>query len=198
MTKRFGWILVGLVIGLATGGIAYAVVVNPPSSTDRYYACVSNVGVVRAGTVRLNAPPIKCPNALDQIHSWNAAGSTGPTGATGVPGVSANRGQLFTLLAPTSPNRWVVELPDVPAGMYMLGLEAYVAGGTVSCTVAVVPNAVWPVPKALGNFGDTGVDPARSYRIMRSDVDGDVTFVCDRVSGTPVSMDGTAFAIRVS
>jgi len=108
MTKRFRWILVGLVIGLATGGIAYAVVVNPPNASDRYYACVSNVGVVKAGTVRLNAPPIRCPNALDQIHSWNAAGSTGPqgvagttgetgaTGATGPAGSSSDTGNGFS------------------------------------------------------------------------------------------------------
>lgn len=86
MTKRLSWILLGLVMGLVMGGVAYAVVINPPSGNDRYYACVSNVGIVKAGTVRLNAPPTRCPNASDEVHSWNAVGSTGPTGATGLQG----------------------------------------------------------------------------------------------------------------
>jgi len=83
MTKRFRWILVGLVIGFVTGGVAYAVVVNPPNSSDRYYACVSPAGVVRSGTVRLNAAPTKCPSATDQVRSWNAVGPTGPNGVAG-------------------------------------------------------------------------------------------------------------------
>jgi len=95
MTKRFRWILVGLVIGLATGGIAYAVVINAPASGQRYYACVSNTGVVRYGTLRLNAPPTSCPASSDEIYSWNAkgevgaTGSAGPTGATGAQGPAA-------------------------------------------------------------------------------------------------------------
>ena len=88
MTKRFRWILVGLIIGLVSGGVAYAVVINPPNSSDRYYACVSPAGVVKSGTLRLNVAPSKCPAATDQVRSWTAVGPTGPSGATGSPGTS--------------------------------------------------------------------------------------------------------------
>lgn len=94
MSKRFHWVLLGLVIGLAMGGVAYAVVVNPPSSSDRYYACVSPAGVVRSGSIRRNVPPTKCVSATDTIQSWNAVGTTGPTGATGAAPQSSELGTL--------------------------------------------------------------------------------------------------------
>ena len=88
MSKRFRWILVGLVVGLAVGGVAYAVVVTPPAPSDRYYACVSTLGVVRSGTIRLNAAPTTCPKSTDTVRSWSAQGPTGPTGVTGPGGSS--------------------------------------------------------------------------------------------------------------
>lgn len=88
MSKRFRWILVGLVVGLAVGGVAYAVVVTPPAPSDRYYACVSTLGVVRSGTIRLNVAPTTCPKSTDTVRSWSAQGPTGPTGVTGPGGSS--------------------------------------------------------------------------------------------------------------
>jgi hypothetical protein len=84
------WIAVGLAAGLVMGGVAYAVVVNPPAAGDRYYACVSPSGSVRADTIRRNSPPTKCPNRTDQVQSWNAQGTTGPSGPTGVAGSGGN------------------------------------------------------------------------------------------------------------
>jgi len=83
MFKRMRWMAVGLAAGLVMGGVAYAVVVNPPGDGDRYYACVSPSGSVRAGTIRRNSPPTKCPISTDQVQSWNAQGTTGPTGPPG-------------------------------------------------------------------------------------------------------------------
>ena len=88
--KRLRWITLGVVIGLAFGGIAYAVVVNPPNAADRYYACVSSGGIVRSDTIRRNVPPTKCSGRTDTIESWNAVGTTGPTGATGAPGAGGS------------------------------------------------------------------------------------------------------------
>ena len=216
--KRYKWLLIVLTLCVAFGGVAYAgynVAVVASSPSDQWHACVSNTGVVRAPTMRLNSYPTSCPRSTDTIRSWNASGPSGANGATGpsgltqitgATGVSGSTGPsaadqnfelLFTFLPPTTANRWVMTLQDVPAGMYMFGMEAYVAGGSVNCSVAVIPNAVWPTPKTLGTYTDTGLDPYRSYRIMRADVTGDVTFECLRAAGTPVSMDGTPFAIRL-
>jgi len=92
MTKRFRWILLGLIVGLVTGGVAYAVVVNPPNSGDRYYACVSSAGVVNPKTIKLNVEPTSCPIATDVVHSWNAIGPTGPTGNLGATGPTGATG----------------------------------------------------------------------------------------------------------
>ena len=89
MLFRSRWVAIGAAIGVAFGGIAYAVVVNPPSSSNRFYACVSPSGVVKSGTLRLNVAPTKCPTATDQVQSWNAVGQTGSTGATGATGAGA-------------------------------------------------------------------------------------------------------------
>ena len=50
--KNVRWVALGAAIGVAFGGIAYAVVVNPPNAADRYYACVSSGGTVKADTIR--------------------------------------------------------------------------------------------------------------------------------------------------
>jgi len=81
--KRARWVALGVVVGLAFGGIAYAVVVNPPNAGDRYYACVGTGGAVKSDTIRRNVAPTKCPNRTDTVESWNAVGTTGPTGQTG-------------------------------------------------------------------------------------------------------------------
>lgn len=84
--------VVGLVLGLVMGGVAYAVVVNPPNAADRYYACVTSGGYVRAETIKRNAPPTKCTASTDQVRSWNAVGPTGVTGATGATGAAGAGG----------------------------------------------------------------------------------------------------------
>lgn len=81
--KRVRWVALGVVVGLAFGGIAYAVVVNPPNAGDRFYACVGTGGVVKSDTLRRNVAPTKCPSRTDTVESWNAVGNTGPTGVTG-------------------------------------------------------------------------------------------------------------------
>ena len=47
MGKRLQGIVIGVIVGVVlTAGVAYAVTVVPPSSTDRYYACVNADGAV--------------------------------------------------------------------------------------------------------------------------------------------------------
>lgn len=92
---RYGWMLVGLVIGLLVGGAAFAgynVGITDANAGDRWYACVTNAGVVRAGTIRLNNYPATCPRSTDTIRTWNAAGATGPTGTAGMTGVTGPQG----------------------------------------------------------------------------------------------------------
>lgn len=116
MVKRLMWIVVGTAVGLAAGGIAYATVINPPASSERYYACVANTGVVRYSTLRLNAPPTSCPSASDEIHSWNALGEIGPTGVTGVTGPVGATGE-------PAPSASIVRI-DIPGTPYAI------SGGT--------------------------------------------------------------------
>ncbi len=95
-----GWrgVALGVVVGLGVGGgIAYAVTVIPPNSTDRYYACVSAAGVVRSGTMKLNVVPTSCPKASDVVHSWNAQGPQGLKGDTGPQGPAGPAAVLPTL-----------------------------------------------------------------------------------------------------
>ena len=66
------------VAAAVVGGVAWAVTIVPPVSTDRYYACVSPAGVVRAGTIRFNTPPTKCPNAADVVRTWTGIDPTAP------------------------------------------------------------------------------------------------------------------------
>ena len=118
MMKAFAWISVGLAAGLVVGGVAYAVVVNPPDAGERYYACVTNTGVVRYSTLRLDAPPTSCPSTSDSIHSWNAKGEIGPTGPVGSTGERGATGPQGTTgeRGPATPAAEIVriELPGTP------------------------------------------------------------------------------------
>lgn len=87
--RGVAWGAAGLVLGLAIGGVAYAVVVAPDNAGDKYYACVSSAGVVKSGTIKLNTAPTTCPSSTDVVHSWAAGGPTGPSGATGATGPQA-------------------------------------------------------------------------------------------------------------
>ena len=70
------------------GGAAFAYVVPKldPDPADRYYACVSSAGKVKAGTMNLNVEPTGCPKATDTIRSWNAQGPSGAQGLVGPQG----------------------------------------------------------------------------------------------------------------
>lgn len=59
---------------MTIGGVQH---VLADGATDVYRACVSTTGVIRAGTIRLNATP-NCQRATDTVASWNAAGVAGP------------------------------------------------------------------------------------------------------------------------
>ena len=82
--KRLQGIIVGVIVGvLFAGGVAYAVTYLPPTSTDRYYACVNSNGTVEYTTLRLNhkPSPSACASRTDTIRSWNAQGPKGDPGA---------------------------------------------------------------------------------------------------------------------
>lgn len=93
--KRYRWLLIVLTMSVALGGVAYAgynVAIVASSPTDQWRACVSNTGIVRASTLRLNNYPPSCPVASDTVHSWNAVGPTGIAGVTGNDGPNGPTG----------------------------------------------------------------------------------------------------------
>jgi uncharacterized protein YjbI with pentapeptide repeats len=93
MGKRLQGLIAGVIAGvLIAGGVAYAVTVVPPNSSDRYYACVRTNGVIRPDTLRLNKVPTSCPGSTDTVRSWNAQGPRGLAGATGTPGANGTTG----------------------------------------------------------------------------------------------------------
>ena len=93
--KKYKWLLIVSTLSIVFGGVAYAgynVAVIASSPSDQWHACVSNTGVVRASTLRLNSYPPSCPVASDTVHSWNAVGPTGVDGVTGNEGPSGPTG----------------------------------------------------------------------------------------------------------
>ena len=87
--KRYKWLLIVLTLSVAFGGVAYAgynVAIIASSPSDQWHACVSNTGVVRAGTIRLNSFPASCPRSTDTVRSWNASGPSGVNGLNGTNG----------------------------------------------------------------------------------------------------------------
>ena len=77
------------------GGVAYAVTVVQPSSSDKYYACFSNTDYLK-GKIYLNMAPPTCPAVTDVVRSWDAVkgavGATGPSGSNGVAGPTGPAG----------------------------------------------------------------------------------------------------------
>jgi len=77
------------------GGVAYAVTVVQPSSSDKYYACFSNTDYLK-GKIYLNMAPPSCPAVTDVIRTWDAVkgavGATGPSGSNGVAGATGPSG----------------------------------------------------------------------------------------------------------
>ena len=97
--KRYKWLLIVLTLCVAFGGVAYAgynVAVIASSPSDQWHACVSNTGVVRVSTMRLNSYPATCPRSTDTVRSWN---SSGPSGANGLDGTNGQDGAT----GPTGP-----------------------------------------------------------------------------------------------
>jgi hypothetical protein len=131
MSRRLQGIVIGVIVGaLFAGGVAYAVKIVPPNSSDRYYACVGSAGAVHEKTIRLNSPPTSCLYPSDKIRSWSAqgpSGVTGPVGATGptgTPGSDAASATTARIALPAfgfggcnSSTEWVSAVP-----------------GTVGCT----------------------------------------------------------------
>ena len=106
-SRGFAAIGAAITTALVVGGVAYAVVVVPPNSNDRYYACVSTTGAVKAATIKLNVVPTKCPIASDTVHSWSVGNPPSTTIRTatfhmalGVPALEAtarcNPGETVT------------------------------------------------------------------------------------------------------
>jgi|GEM_PF-4849523 Hemolysin-coregulated protein (uncharacterized) len=109
MRKRLQGIIIGLIVGaFLAGGVAYAVTVIPSDPADRFFACVSTGGVVRAGTIKLNTQPASCANATDTVRSWN---SQGANGAQGAPGLQGPPGQASVVAFPGKTS--CPELPTV-------------------------------------------------------------------------------------
>ena len=97
--KRYKWLLIVLTLCVAFGGVAYAgynVAVVASSPSDQWHACVSNTGVVRVSTIRLNSYPATCPRSTDTVRTWN---SSGPSGANGLDGTNGQDGAT----GPTGP-----------------------------------------------------------------------------------------------
>src|SRR2546421_381677 len=76
MGRRLQGTVIGVVVGLlVAGGVAYAAFTVPnvdPQPTDRYFACFSSVGKIKAATVQVNNAPTQCPAVSDVIRSWYA------------------------------------------------------------------------------------------------------------------------------
>lgn len=89
---RFQMLMAGLVLGvIVAGGAAWAVTTVAPTPSDRFYACVSPQGQVRASAIKLNVAPTKCPSANDAVRSWSAGqidATAQQCGAFPHPGVS--------------------------------------------------------------------------------------------------------------
>lgn len=112
--SRIGTAVVASVITAGVvGGIAYAVTVVPPSPTDRYYACVSSAGLVKASTIKLNVQPTSCPATADTVRSWNAQG---PQGVQGLPGPQGDAGPQGAA-APAKQTRTIHVQDSVPITM---------------------------------------------------------------------------------
>jgi hypothetical protein len=109
MVKKAVYLFAGVLIGMIVGGVAFAVIVNPPSSANRYYACVSSSGVVKPSTMKLNVEPASCPATTDVVQSWNAVGPSGPTGVTGAPGPTGMTGPGADVVRSTT-----IEVSGVP------------------------------------------------------------------------------------
>ena len=93
--KKYKWLLIFLTLSVAFGGVAYAgynVAVIASSPSDQWHACVSNTGVVRVPTMRLNSYPASCPRSTDTVRSWNASGPSGVNGIDGFTGPSGMNG----------------------------------------------------------------------------------------------------------
>ena len=87
--RKYKWLLIVLTLSVAFGGVAYAgynVAVIASSPSDQWHACVSNTGLVRAPTIRLNSYPASCPRSTDTVRSWNASGPSGVNGIDGTDG----------------------------------------------------------------------------------------------------------------
>lgn len=143
--KRYKWLLIVLTLCVAFGGVAYAgynVAVIASSPSDQWHACVSNTGVVRASTLRLNSYPPSCPVASDTVHTWNAVGPTGvegvtgndgpsgPTGASGPSGATGERG-----LQASGPQTKLIYFAEVDVTVPANSLYSQVLGAvdTSSC-----------------------------------------------------------------
>ena len=103
---------------LLAGGVAWAVTVVPPGSTDRYFACVGPLGRVRQNTIRFRAAPTSCPGPHDVVRSWNAQGPQGIQGPAG----SSNTSTLT--VAVTAPELGSVTGPGIDCAV----------GATSDCT----------------------------------------------------------------
>jgi hypothetical protein len=141
MGKRLQGIFVGVVVGvLLTGGVAYAVtqtnpVVNPPNPNDRYYACKSTAGVVKAATIKLNVVPKTCPTLGDEVVSWTGTGQDGATGATGpagMPGATGPQGLAGPAGQPGPPGHDGTPGAAGPQGPSGVLAHAFISGGEVS------------------------------------------------------------------
>ena len=153
MFKRLRWMAIGLATGLVMGGVAYAVVVNPPGAGDRYFACVSPGGIVRADTIRRNSPPTKCASRTDQVQSWNAQGTTGPTGPTGAAGSGGSGFRSYV-------GTYTVRHTNSGCGAAQMRIELVAVAGAAPtnpfgpCLDIVCASSVYFGPEVLG-VGDS-------------------------------------------
>ena len=134
---------------LAFGGVAYAgynVAVIASSPSDQWHACVSNTGVVRASTMRLNSYPASCPRPTDTVRSWNASGPTGASGLNGATGATGLSGATGA----TGPSGVVVTPDPQSPGAIAASISA---GGSISCLL-LIDHTI----KCLGNnqYGQLG------------------------------------------
>lgn len=189
----------GIVVGLLASGVAVAVASIPNSSTSVISGCYSTKnGALRVIDYQAGR---RCATG-EVLLEWNQRGAQGIQGIQGPPGPTGpSSGRSVEMLgAPLSPTL-TRTIPDVPAGTYLILLEAFVLGGSADCWADINPhNAVFSGGKLLGRYDNGSYGGiSRAFRIMRLDSTGSIILFCEKAGSFPgTSIDGIFSIVPLS